>query len=345
MKKIILILSIFLLSGCYDYNELTDLGIVSAMLIDYKDDKYSVNLEILDTNKDVVKPSYFLEGTGSTFESALIDIYNKSATHVYLHHMDTVILSDSIAGDKLPLLYDYFLRDPDIRKDSFFVISHNIDDFLKYESLDNLSIGESIKNIIKYNQKENADFKTSLFSDILHSYLNKSTYFIGDIEIKNNLITLGDTYIVEDNKLGINLDKSAILCANILDNSSTSFIITTNDSYEIYKYKTQKKVDNNKIVISLSADVRLFGMTEERTKSQSDLSSQENIVSSYLKKLVLESIKYSIDNNTDIYNFNYYYRIYKPLDEKKTFKDLDYDIKVDISLNERGLILDTLRRS
>ena len=47
MKKIILIISLFMLTGCYDYQEINDLAIISAIGVDYKDDEYIITLEVL----------------------------------------------------------------------------------------------------------------------------------------------------------------------------------------------------------------------------------------------------------------------------------------------------------
>lgn len=42
MKKIILLFMLLLLTGCKDYTEINDLGIISGMIIDYKDNKYEI---------------------------------------------------------------------------------------------------------------------------------------------------------------------------------------------------------------------------------------------------------------------------------------------------------------
>ena len=46
MKKIILLFILLLLTGCKDYTEINDLGIISGMIIDYKDNKYEITTEI-----------------------------------------------------------------------------------------------------------------------------------------------------------------------------------------------------------------------------------------------------------------------------------------------------------
>jgi hypothetical protein len=50
MKKIILLIVIILLGGCYDYRELNDMAIVDGILIDYVDYEYKVYLNVIKSN-------------------------------------------------------------------------------------------------------------------------------------------------------------------------------------------------------------------------------------------------------------------------------------------------------
>ena len=148
MKKILLILISLLLCGCYDYNELADIGIVTTMFVEYEDDKYVIHLEVLDSNKNTNEASFFLNGTGYTIEDALNDIYSKSTTHIYLSHMNAVTLAKDVAREKLDEIYDYFIREIDIRKDFYVLISEHPSDFFELKTQSNKSVGESIKNIM-----------------------------------------------------------------------------------------------------------------------------------------------------------------------------------------------------
>ena len=51
-KTIILILSIFMLYGCYDYVEINNLVIISGMLIDYKDNNYYITSQIIENENE-----------------------------------------------------------------------------------------------------------------------------------------------------------------------------------------------------------------------------------------------------------------------------------------------------
>jgi len=48
MKKILLLfICLFLTTACYDYQELSDMNIVNGIGVDFKDDEYIVNLEMV----------------------------------------------------------------------------------------------------------------------------------------------------------------------------------------------------------------------------------------------------------------------------------------------------------
>jgi spore germination protein KC len=48
MKKIILVIMLLLLTGCYDYKELNQIAIVGATSIDKKDDNYIVKIQVIN---------------------------------------------------------------------------------------------------------------------------------------------------------------------------------------------------------------------------------------------------------------------------------------------------------
>ena len=101
MKKILLILIVLLMTGCMDYDELNDIGVVTMMEISYNNKHYDVTLEILNTNKDVEESSYFINGTGRTFEEAINDCKSHSYLKPNFSHMYVAILDKNIINNKL----------------------------------------------------------------------------------------------------------------------------------------------------------------------------------------------------------------------------------------------------
>lgn len=344
MKKVFIVLIILLLTGCYDYNELTDLAIVSSMIIDYKDDKYVVNLEILETKKDAPKTSFFLEGCGNTFEEALIDTYSKTPKHIYFNHIFAVVLSKTIAIDKFEYIYDFFLIDNDVRKDSVFVLIDDTSKLLKFETEDKLSIGETIKSVFNYSEIENGNYKTVNFRNILNADLNKKTYCLTGISIDNNVISLKDVYLVDENKLSLKIDNKYILFLNMLENDVKSFIINIDDeTFEVYRYKTDFSLKENQAIIKVNADIRLFGKSNSPNSTKEDIKKLESKIGKYIKEYINESLKYSINVDKDIYNIDYrFYQLNKDKYYKGIYKNLKYDIKTDVTFNEKGLLLNQL---
>ena len=99
MKKIIiLILFIFTLSGCYDYKEINNLAIVSAIGIDYKDDEYIVTLEILNDqiDKNSYKiTSYTKTATGKNITKAIEKAADKISNQANYTHVKLLLLSEN----------------------------------------------------------------------------------------------------------------------------------------------------------------------------------------------------------------------------------------------------------
>lgn len=342
MKKIILIIAVFLLTGCYDYNELDELKIVSALFIDYKNDEYVVNVEVLNTNKEKEKPTYFLEGTGKTFEEGLNDIYLKSTYQLYFSQMYSTVLSESVAKDKLKYMYDFFTRDTDIRKDFYVFITEDIDELLKFESEEKMSVGETLKTDFEYSEKKNAKYRTSNFRQILNSYLNEKNYFLGSVQLKNNTIELKDTFLIHNNKLNQKIDEKAVLLINLLDSTESSFQIFDKNTYEVFEYAIEQSVKKGKINLDFKGTVRLLNMGNIPSENVEDVKKIETGLNETFKKYFSDCIEYSKNIGYDIYNFNYYYHLYYPNAEKGIWKNLDYSVNTRIKINEKGLIIDSL---
>ena len=103
MKKIIiLILSIFLLTGCYNYKELNDAAIVSAIAIDKCDDNInhlSVSVQIMNAKKDEESSQSeitFYQACGETIYEGLQSITLDSPKELYLGDNEVIIISEEL---------------------------------------------------------------------------------------------------------------------------------------------------------------------------------------------------------------------------------------------------------
>lgn len=127
MKRvwILVCLTSLLLSGCWDNNEVQDINYITALGVDYKDEKYIIYVQMLDfatiakqeSNKQTEKaPIWVGRGTGTTLTEALIDLYTSSQQRVSWGHVTALVLSESVLKPKLlAQVFDLTNRSQEIR--------------------------------------------------------------------------------------------------------------------------------------------------------------------------------------------------------------------------------------
>ena len=114
MKKlIIMFITMFLLTGCYNYHELETIGITSSILFDYVDDKYNVTVEIIDESK----PATF-KGDGKSISEALERAREDSGKLLTFYHLNAVILTRNV---NIQDILFYLIRNPQVN-DTFYIV-------------------------------------------------------------------------------------------------------------------------------------------------------------------------------------------------------------------------------
>ena len=131
-KTFILIITLFSLSGCFNYKEINEYAIVSGVSIDQSKndpDKYEVGIQIMNAKKDEESDNSLItiyKAEGNTLYQAFEKIMLDSPKELYLGHNEVVVISEELLKYKNPLDYlDYFMRDPEVEKDSLVMVSKN----------------------------------------------------------------------------------------------------------------------------------------------------------------------------------------------------------------------------
>ena len=337
MKKILLLFIILLAAGCMDYNELNDIGIVTMMEISYKNNQYDVTLEMLNTNKNVDESSYFIKGTGKTFEEAINNCKSQSYLKPNFSHMYVAILDENIINNKLNNIYDYLIRDIEIKKDFIMLTSNDIEKINSFDNINTISIGEYIYKINKNQRSNSPDYFTNNFREIVHSILNNTTYYIGSISIENNNFIFDHVYLIDKNKKVLKIDNESLLLYLLLYNEIKSFELNGNVSLTVYKYKPDIKITRKEIIITITMDTKLSNIYDNKIFSYSDLNKIEKHANAKLKERFEKSISYSI-NNYDLYGIDrLYYNKYPKLYKKNIYKKLKYKVVVKTNVDEKGL--------
>lgn len=130
--KIMIALSFcFLLTGCWNYRELSDLSISTGISIDKDEDGYNVGMlisnaqKIQGNSKEGESQTIVIEAKGKTVMEAIKNIELKSPKEVYIRHLLVISISEEVAKEGLNKILDYLFRDPQSRKMFYIILARD----------------------------------------------------------------------------------------------------------------------------------------------------------------------------------------------------------------------------
>lgn len=375
MKKIkFLILLLPLLSGCYNYRELNELGITTAVSIDYKDNNFYVIAEVInpikqqDASSSNNSPFVNYNSSSSSLQDAFRKVVLESPRQLYAAQLEIIVLSEEVVNNHLEEVLEYFARDPEARTEIKIIVAKT-EDSTKAITLQTLLTSLSSSNIIKSLDLQSKvlgmDYPVTL-NELLNMYIDPylevvlpSMTLYGNYEIgdeKENITTsspkaivkIDGSTITKDNKiLGyLDLEESKIL--NLINGKLKETIIKMNyyDGYIIFepnRIKVSRELDikNNIIKINISG----YSKTKE-IQSNIDLKDPKEVeklnkaLNMELEKKITDtfnSIREKYD--TDVFGFQelYYRTNYKYFKENCTnwYEDIYPKIKLEVKANVR----------
>ncbi len=358
MKKIlIIILTLLLCTGCFDYKEINDLAIINAIGVDYENDEYVITLEILNDqiDKDSSKiTSYTKVGHGKTLTSAIENAADKLSKQLIFNHIKLMILSKSIIEEKFENIIDLFLRNTYFRE-NFYVISATKN---KPETLLNHTTNESpIASTAIIDTLESISYSSNtnilkMFDEIIEEVI---TYGIdtcfSNITLKDDEFIIDGMSIFNNYNYKGNLNSEYVKIYKLLTDNfdrpsytinydNLSFTVAINNG------KLNTEINNGSINVNGNLMGRILDNDPAfNIRDPKNLERIDNDFTNLLNKKISEFIKVLQDNNSDILGItkNYY--------KKTRTKDKDYWLKLDIkstikfNINKKGLIYDVERES
>ena len=226
MKKIIILIIILLLTGCNSYIELNDLGIIQIIGLEKIDNNYKLTTSIIEKVDEDTNPIisiYNIEG------NTIPELFNKLSLSlnkkIYLSHLDTLIINDSIKTNELENIINFFLNNNESRNDFLIITTNDISNII------NNTKSENITDLVKLNEKENSQSIYTTMYDLINNYYNKKPIYLTNIKYQDKLFINGITKIEHNKHIQIDEDKSIII-NYLLNNINT--------------YKLNFKCDNNK---------------------------------------------------------------------------------------------------
>ena len=375
MKRIkFLILLLPLLSGCYNYRELNDLGITTAVSIDYKDNNFYVIAEVInpikqqDASSSNNSPFVNYNSSSSSLQDAFRKVVLESPRQLYAAQLEISVLSDEVVNNHLEEVLEYFARDPEARTEIKIIVAKT-EDSTKAITLQTLLTSLSSSNIIN-----SLDLQSKVLgmaypvtlNELLNMYIDPylevvlpSMTLYGNYEIgdeKENITTsspkaivkIDGSTITKDNKiLGyLDLEESKIL--NLINGKLKETIIKMNyyDGYIIFepnRIKVSRELDikNNIIKINISG----YSKTKEiqsniNLKDPKEVKKLNKALNMELEKKITDTFNSIREKyGTDVFGFQelYYRTNYKYFKENCTnwYEDIYPKIKLEVKANVR----------
>ena len=359
MKKLLLILiTLTFLTGCYNYRELNDLAIVTAISISKEKDNYNIAVQVVNPKKDQDtsssnEPDFIVyKSKGETLQTAFESLVKESPKRMYKTQMQILIIDEKMAKNNIKEVFEYLARDPEIRNE-FNVLIGKSDNILEtLTPLDNLS-SQNILDSLKASSKYLGNTNLLTFNELLSDYQNEKTEMaMPGIKLssqknkddKNNEKTLEKTTttpaivldnigIFKDNKLIGYLSTKETISYNFINNNIALTNIKKDYpnnkyiAYKILKSKSKLEVTPKKHTITLT----IKGNAEINEATYNiDLSKEKNIkkleksLNKRLEKMITSSFNSTRKKyNSDIYGFEDLYYKKDPKYYNKIKKDWD----------------------
>lgn len=376
MKKIILLIFLtFICTGCYNYKELNELGIVSAMGISKDGDLYNLDIQllnVLDSEKSGLNksPITVISGQGETIFEAARSMNKKTSKVFFLADVDYVFLDQSVLNDGLDEIMDFLIRDTRLSLNFLVVtstenksldilssISHfdtnsanNLYDAImnsetRYGGINSLHVRELINNYYakgKYTLFPNVyikDTRKSSENDSLEDSKSESY-----VEVKN-MVFFKDKEAIEltdEETKGVNFLRNKIKNATLtIECDGGYFTIETLESK--MKLKSKLNIDQLNVNGNVGAEIVYYGCKDNLDNAgvlKSISKKAEKEIESYITKAFNKSKKYNYDFlglGNYIYKNNYKYFDFENKDwNKDGLNKLNLKYNIDVSLYKQG---------
>ncbi len=362
MKKIFIILLIFLVSGCYNYKELNQISIVSSIAIDKADDEYKVSAQIMNAKEDEESENsqvIVYTENGKTINEALRKMILKAPNNLYGGHLSKLVLSEEVAKEGIINVLDLFQRLTEVRNEFTITVAKGIDasDVIKVMTSPESIPAEYVTNSLKSADVSSALTYSTKLDEFVSLYLKDYIDpVIAIIEVKDyekkgttmdntsttdpiSKLVLGNIAITKDGKLEKYLTENETIGYNFVKNQVQEMIIPVkcdNNSYSsisILENKTKTNVDrvNNKykvnINITSSAVISEYNCVNNIT-NEKNIKKLEKETEKKIKYYVNKSINAQKESKGRFLGLER--TIYLDYPE---YKNEDFDIKVNVSVN------------
>jgi len=338
MKKLLILLLVLPLTGCYNYNELNNLAIATGFAVDIKDDEYEITVLISNSQKQGSGDSKssasaaVYRGTGKTMFEAIKDTSLSISKQIYISHIEVLVLSEEVAKTKTTEVIDFFFRYPQTRNEFYLVIAEdtNAGDLFDVTTPLETFPSQNISKNLEITEKLQGYIYTVTFNEFVKDLIEEgknptlpTISLKGSVEEGNKQENIEkiepETYLKlgmmgvfnGSNLVGIsNKDQSKGI--NFLNDKVKTTLIVTNINdgkvvVELSSSKTKKSVEieNNKpkFKVEINCDGSIAEVANNiKIEEPESIEIIKKRSEEEIKRIVNEAINYSKELKTDIFS-------------------------------------------
>lgn len=316
INRLLLILILpFFLTGCLNYTELNDVGIINTLGIDKNDKNYIIDINMLTPTTTNLEENKTYQVEAPSLNEAFDKLYLLTSKDINLSHLELLILSKNIKKEDYDNITNFFLNREDSRNNFNTIILENYkkDNIFKFDSKD-------INSLIETNHKEDGIISPVTFDNLAEDILNIKISYIPTIKIEDNIEILGYRNIYKENKL-LSLRES--ISYNFLTNKITKCnLVDENLNIKIDKSTTSLEIQKNKIKIKINSTLTNYGKSKNPVKDYNSI--LKNYIHEYLDNNDLEYFKDIIKKH----DYNYY--------KNNRNMNIQFTITIDGKLNKEA---------
>lgn len=313
--KYLLFLILFITTGCVNYTELNDIGIINAIGINKNNDDFIINVNMLTPTTNNLEENKTYEVKAPSLNEAFDKLYLSTYKDINLSHLELLILDKDLRKDDYDAIKTFFLNRIESRNtfNTIILENYNKDNIFKFTT-------EEINSLIETNSNQDGIVSYKTFDELVEDILTLNISYIPTVKIDEKIKILGYRSIYSENKL-LSLRES--ISYNFLTNKIKKCnLVDENLNIKVDKSITTMKVNKNIITININSTLTNYGK-------------EENIINIYNTTLKKYINQYLQNNNLEYFNeiikkydYNYY---------KKTKKDnIKFNIIVNSKLNKEA---------
>lgn len=344
IKIFLIMLLCFLTSGCWNYNELNDLAIVTGIGIDKHEVGYKISLMISNSkstqssSRDGESQTTVFTGIGKTFTEALSNIDVKTPRTLYLGHLEVAVVDEEIAKDDINFVLENLMRNPETAKKYYLVIARDnkaeeiLTSLSPLESFPSQNISLNIQNSSQTEGISSEVVLSEFIITLLKPGINNivpSISIQGDEDKIENQESLKDTEpkaMIKARSNGLFKDFKLVAWStekesqgiNIINNKATNLYVTNefeddeNVVVLLDRTKCKMEVDIDELSVTLNVSVSgaiaetntAFNLENPKTIEKINKKTEETV-----KKMLYDSIDLAQKHKTDIFGIgNMIYR-------------------------------------